>query len=180
MKRLLVGGVAVLSLWACGRVEDDVPPQPAEQALAREAKEAPSSEAKLSPRAVLPAPTSLDVRDVAPSLQAGDFVSVAGVAAPDGAHVRYMLGVVACGILVVGQGDAVVQGGRFEAPFEAGALAEWNGPVDLFLLFDEDGDGACGEADTILQVPGVTPSPGAEVDASGAAPGYTGCWLFQP
>ncbi|MCC6337315.1 MAG: hypothetical protein IT380_25385 [Myxococcales bacterium] len=181
MKTWSVGWVVVTLLLGCGRVEPEVGQNPVEAGLAPELPEAKASEveARPLPHAAPKAPVSLATRPVEPSLQAGDFVDVEHVAAPDGARVRYMLGVVACGLFVVGQGEGVVQGGAFQAAFAPAALARWSGPVDLFLLFDEDGDQACTEADSVLQVVGVTPAPGGSIDASAAAPGYTGCWMFQ-
>lgn len=181
MKTWSVGCVVVALLLGCGRVEPEVGQSPVEPGLAPELPEAKASEveARPLPRASAKAPVSLATRPVEPSLQAGGFVDVENVAAPDGARVRYMLGVVGCGIYVVGQGEGVVQAGAFQAAFAPAALVDWRGPVDLFLLFDGDGDGVCSEADSVLQVAGVTPAPGGSIDASAAAPEYTGCWMFQ-
>jgi hypothetical protein len=85
---------------------------------------------------------------------------------------------VGCGLYVVARGEATVQGGRFELPFDPQAAAEWLGPVSLYLSFDAHADGTCDEADTFLEVSNVTPSPGLQVDASTAQATYAGCWMF--
>lgn len=181
MHRVLVSGAAValsLSLLACGpeAVSDAPSTPPAEQALAP-ASRAPEPARELRPRALPETPTSLSTRAL--SATAGPSLSVRQVAAADGTRVRYLLGMLSCGLFVVGEGEAVVQGGRFELPYDASALAGWGGPVELYLGIDQDGNGACDETDPLLEVSNVAPAPGLVVDASTGGPTYVSCWLFQ-
>jgi hypothetical protein len=105
-----------------------------------------------------------------------DVVSVHSLALADGTQVRYLLGMLGCGILVAAQGSATVQGGAFEIPYDP-ALAEF-GQLSLFLQFDTLGTGVCDpETSQVYEVPATL--PGA-VDLSVLPEqSFIGCWLFD-
>lgn len=177
MRLTALACVVLLSLAACGRVDDESAPAaptptPAEQPLAQ--GPAPMKE---WPVAHLVDEDSRTLLAATPSLTTS-ALSVNGVAAADGQRVRYLLGVVSCGLFIVARGEATVQGGQFQLPFQPQSAAEWLGPVSLYLSLDANADGACDEADTFLEVSNLTPSPGLQVDASGAQATYAGCWMF--
>src|SRR3954463_16696009 len=57
----------------------------------------------------------------------------------DGTRVRFMLGLVGCGVMSYGRGEAVVKNGSFELPFDANVER----PVDLFLKVDDGTNVEC-------------------------------------
>jgi hypothetical protein len=168
--------VVLLSLAACGRVDDEAP-SPAPPPVAQPLAQAPAPVKDRMPTARPVDETTRTLLAATPSL-VSSALSVNGVAAADGQRVRFLLGVMSCGLFVAARGEATVQGGHFQLPFDTRALADWSGPVSLYIAVDADADGACGDTDTFLEVQGVTPSPGLQVDAAQAQATYAMCWAF--
>ncbi len=101
-------------------------------------------------------------------------LTVTKLKVPDGTRVRFMLGLVGCGVMEFGKGEAVVKNGSFELPFDANVER----PVDLFLKVGDGKQFECDLQDEILRLADVTPTVGAIVDASAAESTSMGCWLF--
>jgi hypothetical protein len=100
--------------------------------------------------------------------------TVTNLKVPDGTRVRFLLGLVGCGVMSYGRGEAVVNNGSFELPFDATVER----PVDLFLKVDDGHHFECDLQDEILRLSDVTPTVGAVIDASAADSTSMGCWLF--
>ena len=123
----------------------------------------------------------LVVSELTPRLQLAqltavvDRVSVHSLAVPDGTQVRYLLGMMGCGISVVGKGTATVQGGAFEIPYDP-ALSEFG--VSLFFQIDQAGTGLCDpETSQVFEVAVALPT---SVDLSVLPEqSFIGCWLFE-
>ena len=118
--------------------------------------------------------TQLTARSRPEQLQPiADTVVVHSLAAPDGTQVRYLLGLMGCGISVVARGTATVQGGSFTIPYDA-SLSPF-GSVSLFFTV---GDGACDpEVTQVFEVPASLPG---SVDLSTLPDqSFVGCWLFE-
>ena len=100
-------------------------------------------------------------------------VVVHSLAAPDGTQVRYLLGMVGCGISVAARGTATVQGGSFTIASDS-ALSEL-GSMSLYFTL---GDAACDpDATQVFEVPATLPG---SVDLSTMpAQSFVGCWLFD-
>lgn len=163
--------IATLFLTACG-IESAEPtvqvePQPlttelpAQQQPAEERLQITELTARLRPTQLTPI---LDV------------VSVHSLAVPDGTRVRYLLGMMGCGISVVSRGTVTVQGGAFDIQYDP-ALSEF-GAMSLFFQIDELGTGACDpEASQVYEVAASLPGT---VDLSTLpAQSFVGCWLFD-
>lgn len=109
------------------------------------------------------------------SLRAGQpVVSAHSLAVADGTQVQFMLGVVGCGMMVVAQGTASVQGGSFEIPFDP-AAADGFTTVSLYFRVVNDESPACDETAQVLEASVALPGT---VDLSQAQQTYGGCWLF--
>lgn len=155
-----------LFLSACGI--DPAVPAVQEEAIV-EATVAPAERVQLTeltPRLRL-------VGELVPAM---DVVSVHSLAAPDGTQVRYLLGMLGCGISVVASGTASVQGGAFEVRYDP-AMAAY-GQLSLFLQIDEAGTGVCDpETSHVYEVPATLPG---SVDLSTLPEqSFIGCWLFD-
>lgn len=125
-----------------------------------------------------PASERLQIQQLRPRFQpqqlspALDTVSVHSLAVPDGTQVRYLLGMMGCGISVVAQGSAAVHGGAFEIPYPA-ELSEF-GQMSLFFQI---GNEVCDPETT--QVYEVAAELPGTVDLSVLpAESFAGCWLF--
>ena len=101
-----------------------------------------------------------------------DTVSVHSLNVPDGTEVRYVLGMMGCGISVVAQGAAAVHGGGFEIQYDP-SLSEF-GQVSLFFQI---GTEVCDpETTQVYEVPAQLPG---SVDLSVLpSESFAGCWLF--
>jgi len=171
MKHGLIAGLVVVLFAGCG-----LSPGELDSSTAQEQSLSPVRRHSIEARV---GETVQQVAMQAPrSVQAQPTLHVRDVAAPDGTRVQYLLGLLSCGILTIAQGEATVRNGRFELPYDAQLAQDWNN-LELFLHVDTENDGVCDDTDTVLQLDQVTVAPGATVDASGAAPSYVGCWLFQ-
>lgn len=107
----------------------------------------------------------------------GQSLTVSNLKLPDGTRVRFMLGLVGCGVMELGKGEAEVKDGSFELPFD-GSQLQWERDVDLFIKPAIHGKFECDTDDEVLILNGVTPTVGSTVDASKAEPTNMGCWLF--
>ena len=130
-----------------------------------------------------PASERLEIRQLQPAQQlrpnfdevlpALDTVRVHSLNVPDGTQVRFLLGMMGCGISVVAQGAAAVHGGAFEIQYDP-ALSEY-GQVSLFFQL---GGGVCDPETT--QVYEVAAQLPGSVDLSVLpAESFVGCWLFD-
>ncbi|MDP2270657.1 MAG: hypothetical protein Q8K32_07965 [Archangium sp.] len=129
-----------------------------------------------------PAPTNerMEIRELTPQVRPsqiaplGGLIGVHSLDVPDGTQVRYVLGMLGCGISVVGRGTATVHGGAFDIAFEPDPAPF--GGLSLFIQFDPAG--TCDpETSTVYEV-GVSES--GTVDLS-VLPENTfgGCWVFD-
>jgi hypothetical protein len=103
-----------------------------------------------------------------------DTVNVHSLAVPDGTEVRYVLGMMGCGISVVAQGAATVHGGAFEIQYDP-SLSEFAfGGMSLFFQI---GNEVCDpETTQVYEVPAELPG---SVDLSVLpSESFAGCWLF--
>lgn len=105
----------------------------------------------------------------------GPSLTVTHLNAPDGTRVRYLLGLVGCGTMEMGRGEAVIHNGSFELPFDPSAITHER-TVQLFLKTGDDF--ACDLNDDVLALMEVAPTPGSIVDVSQAESQQMGCWLF--
>ncbi len=122
----------------------------------------------------------MEIRELTPQVRPSQLVPLAGLInvhsldVPDGTQVRYVLGMLGCGISVLGRGTATVQGGAFDISFEPDPAPF--GGLSLFVQFDQAG--TCDpETSTVYEV-GVSES--GTVDLS-VLPENTfgGCWVFD-
>ena len=130
-----------------------------------------------------PLPTSaLEVRELAPKTDLlsrisapAQVVNVHSLAAADGTRVRYLLGVLGCGISVFAKGTATVQGGAFTIQYDT---TPFDGQASLFFQVDTEGTGVCEPGTTpVFEVPAELPG---SVDLSVMPQqSYAGCWLFD-
>jgi hypothetical protein len=104
-------------------------------------------------------------------------LTVSNLKLPDGTRVRFMLGLVGCGVMTAGRGEAVVQNGCFELPLN-GEDDLPRRDLELFLKPATGGKFACELDDEVLVLRDVTPAPGTVVDATAVEPVRMGCWLF--
>lgn len=133
------------------------------------------------PQQQQPASERLQIQQLTPRLRPQeltpilDVVSVHSLAAADGTQVRYLLGMLGCGVSVVASGTATVHGGAFEIQYDP-ALSEY-GQMSLFFQLDTLGTGVCDpETTQVYEV--AAQLPGA-VDLSVLpAESFAGCWLF--
>lgn len=125
----------------------------------------------------------LELTELTPKLRLEDelvpameVVSVHSLAVPDGTQVRYLLGMLGCGISVVASGTASAQGGAFEVPYDPGMAVY--GQLSLFLQIDEEGTGVCDpETSQVYEVQATLPG---SVDLSTLPEqSFIGCWLFD-
>ncbi|MDP1829448.1 MAG: hypothetical protein Q8L48_39645 [Archangium sp.] len=155
-----------LSLTACG-IDPAVPA----------VQEAPLAAATPTSR---PGTERLEFTQLTPRLRpvtslqpALDVVSVHSLAAADGTEVRYLLGMMGCGISVVARGSATVQGGAFEIPYDS-TLSEF-GQMSLFF---QVGGGVCDpETSQVFEV--ATTLPGIVDLSTLPEQSFAGCWLFE-
>lgn len=111
-----------------------------------------------------------------PSLRAGlPVVTAHSLDVPDGTRVEFMLGVVGCGMMVVARDTVVVQGGRFEIPFDP-ASADGFENVSLYFRVVPAENAVCDETAQVME---ATVSLPGSVDLSQAQQTYGGCWLFE-
>lgn len=155
-----------LSLTACG-IDPVVPAVQEEPLVAATPVTQPGTErlefTQLTPR----------IRPVTQLQPALDLVSVHSLAAADGTEVRYLLGMMGCGISVVARGSATVQGGSFEIPYDS-SLSEF-GQMSLFF---QVGGGACDpETSQVYEV--ATSLPGSVDLSTLPEQSFVGCWLFD-
>lgn len=151
--------LATLFLAACG-LDPAVPAVQDEAPLVAQAPAVPLPRGELTNAA---APLRLR-----PELST---VQVHSLAAPDGAHVKYLLGMMGCGISVVASGTATVQGGAFSIPYDPARAESW---VSLYFQLDETCDP---ETSQVFEVPATLPGT---VDLSVLPDSsFTGCWLFE-
>jgi hypothetical protein len=102
-----------------------------------------------------------------------DTVVVHSLAAPDGTQVRYLLGMMGCGITVVARGTASVQGGSFTVPYES-TLSQL-GEMGLYFTL---GDAACDpQTSQVFEV--STSLPGTVDLSTLPEQSFAGCWLFD-
>jgi hypothetical protein len=161
--------LAALFLTACG-MEAQLPRRAEEpQPLTHEVPHQPASE-RLQIQQLTP---SLRPQELTPVM---DVVSVHSLAAADGTQVRYLVGMMGCGISVVTRGIATVQGGAFEIQYDP-SLSQF-GQLSLFLQLDLLGTGVCDpETSQVFEVPAQLPG---SVDLSVLpAESFAGCWMFD-
>lgn len=152
--------VAALSLAACGL--DPAVPVVQEEPLVAQLPEAPPPVLRGE---LLKASAPLRLRPELVNVQ------VHSLSAPDGTRVRYLLGMMGCGIWEVARGEASVQGGAFTIPADPSASME-----GLSLYF-QLGDTCDPETSQVFEVPASLPG---SVDLSTLpAESFTGCWLFE-
>ncbi len=101
-----------------------------------------------------------------------DTLSIHSMPVADGTEVRFVLGLMGCGISVVAQGSAQVRGGAFEIQYDP-ALSEF-GQMSLFFQI---GSEVCDpETTQVYEVPAQLPG---SVDLSVLpTESFAGCWLF--
>lgn len=116
-----------------------------------------------------------EVTTVAPAPPLLSSLVVKNVSAPDGTRVRYMLGLIGCGVLELGRAETVVMNGSFEVKFDPGELTR---DVDLFYKLENNGGFACDEGKDVVMVRDVGPGI-AVVDAAAGSESNVGCWLFS-
>lgn len=112
-----------------------------------------------------------------PRSEREQVLTITNLKVPDGTRVHFMLGLVGCGVMELGKGMAVVQGGRFELPFDPSQSYMGDRAVDLFIK--QDDSQTCDGNDEVLRLGEVAPVAGSVVDASGAESTTMGCWLFE-
>lgn len=96
-------------------------------------------------------------------------VQVHSLAAADGTHVKYLVGMMGCGISVVTRGTATVHGGAFTIPSDPSQGFEG---MSLFLQFGERCDP---ESSQVFEVPVAS-----SIDLSTLPEeSFVGCWLFD-
>lgn len=127
-----------------------------------------------------PVPERMEIRELTPGLRLSQIVPLAGLvsvhslAVPDGTQVRYVLGMMGCGIWVVGRGSATVHGGAFELAFEPDP-APFGG---LSLFVQIDGATTCDpETSEVYEVP-VSEAGGVDLSVLPENP-FGGCWVFD-
>ncbi len=131
------------------------------------------------PPAPTPVPELMEIRELTPRLRPSQLAPMAGhvsvhsLNVPDGTQVRYLLGVMSCGISVLSSGSAIVHDGAFAIAFEPDEFSF--GSPSLFIQVD--GAAACDPETT--QVYEVPVSEAGTVDLS-VLPESTigGCWVF--
>ena len=100
-----------------------------------------------------------------------ETVHVHSLSVPDGTQVKYVLGMMGCGISIAARGTATVQGGAFEIPFDP---SFGTGDVSLFFTLAETCDP---ETSQVYEVPASLPG---SVDLSTMPEAsFIGCWLFD-
>lgn len=174
MRRHFAVLLCVSCFVGCGAEPSSLELAEAETSLQPVAAPAAAEEAPSQPRR----PFGLRARDGAVSLRAqpGGVVRAHSLAVPDGTRVEFMLGLVGCGMMVVAQDTAVVQGGAFEIPYDPDDAGHF-GDVSLFFRVVPADGAACDEHTQVQLAPNVG-LPGA-ADLSTAEPTYAGCWLFR-
>lgn len=161
MRRSIVS-FSLLLLAACGVGPESYSPSTA-------------SEAPLTPSGVEGATLSLAPLPLQRLRSDQPEVLVHSLAAPDGAEVHYLLGVMSCGLFIVAQGTATVHGGTFVVPYEAAAAGNFE-QVSLYFQVTAPGE-RCQADEPVLEVQTALP---ASIDLSVVPePGYAGCWLFD-
>jgi hypothetical protein len=159
--------VAALFVTGCG-MEAQVPRR----------GEEPQELTHQEPTTQQPASERLQITQLTPSflpqqlVPLMDTLSIHSMPVADGTQVRYLLGMMGCGISVVAQGSAQVRGGAFEIQYDP-ALSEF-GQMSLFFQI---GSEVCDpETTQVYEVPAQLPG---SVDLSVLpAESFAGCWMF--
>ena len=137
-------------------------------------------EAPLVAQQPTPSTERIEIRELTPQLRLsqivppGGLVGVHSLDVPDGTQVRYLLGMMGCGISVLSRGTATVHGGAFDIAFEPDP--EPFGGLSLFLQFDDIG--TCDpDTSTVYEVP-VSELGTVDLSVLPEA-SIGGCWVFD-
>lgn len=134
--------------------------QPAAQELA-----APTTDPHLT-RSAMPVGSGT----VALAPQNGWTVVAKGIPAADGQSVQVISGIMGCGWMETGRGQAVAQDGAFTTTLVRSSKDM--GYESMYLFVDADGDGTCSaeKGDTVYSVPLSLQGSTVMIDATGAQP----------
>jgi hypothetical protein len=103
-------------------------------------------------------------------------VSLTGL--PEGAQVRAVVGMAACGFWKLGEGSAAAVGGRAELKIALDPSATQAQGFSLYFFLDADGDGACTTETVYGSALGPSFATPLQVDLSKAVAGGS-CWMMQ-
>lgn len=143
---------------AAGAVEDP---------LVAAVPSAPAPTARLEPHELI-----AQSRALAQLRPMEETVQVHSLAVPDGTQVRYLLGMVGCGISVLARGTATVQGGAFVIPYDPEAA--YSPSASLYFQLGEVCDP---ETSQVFEVGAQL--PGAIDLSTLPEQSFAGCWLFD-